>query len=395
MKLFYTLLAGLSLSASTLAQDSLFVTSAKLVYEKPNSRALEQGVLLRGAKILVSPSEKDSWYVVDLDNQTKGYITKDHLGEALFGHDQYTASPHPIIDMDDYFGSPHLFTTHSKTAVYKQPKENLTPIGTLSNATPIALTYYPFDQQGWVNIGSFQQSSNAYIKQHTLGARPVFSTLKGAYLKATQIQKRKQLALEMLELSWANNLQDQHTALEYCIDLAEETNELQKAKHYKTLLKYVHGALNPVSVAQAESFFKIDQAGFVLNGVLEPAKGFTKSDIEIALGKRIKVLEHYNECAGEQDDVYRLYTLGTVGFNDTQRQNKIFELKITDQTAFRFQKYLFTSNTSMDGFVEVTQGYLSYYDPEHDVFKVETQMGGYDFYFTNGKLSKVVLYYYC
>lgn len=395
MKVLYTILASIAFSLTAIAQEHFFVISPKLVYEKPNSKSLEKGVLLRGAKVDVLNNHKDKWYEVTLDNGTKGFITKDYLGDALFGQDEYISSPAPIIDIDDYYGSPHLFITKSKVAVYKEPTKESTTIGKLFNGTPIALTYYPFEQNEWVNIGSFKDESHAFVEQYTLGKRPVFKDLVKKYNQSEFYEDKLKFSNEMLELSWQNNLEDQKTALEYAIKTAKIKKDINSEKYYSTLLKYVDGALNPVKVEDAESFFKVDQTGFVLNGVLEPIKGFTKSDIEITLGKRIKLLSFYNECTAEEGDIYRLYTLGTVGFNDSQRTTKIYELDITDKTGFRFNKYLFTSKTSMEGFVNVTKGFLSYYDFENNIFKVQTEMGGYDFYFTNNKLVKVVFYYYC
>ena len=395
MKVLYTILATIAFYFTAISQENLYVISPKLVYEKPNSKSLEKGVLLRGAKVDIINNIKDKWYEITLDNDTKGFITKEYLGDAIFGNDEYISSPTPIIDMDDYYGSPHLFITKSSVTVYKEPTKEANTLGTLFNGTPIALTYYPFEQSEWVNIGSFKNESRAFVEQHTLGKRPVFKELEKKYNQSEFYEDKLKFSNEMLELSWQNNLEDQKTALKYAIQTAKLKKDINNEKYYSTLLKYVEGALNPVNVDDAESFFKVDQTGFVLNGTLEPLKGFTKSDIEMALGKRIKLLSFYNECTAEEGDIYRLYTLGTVGFNDSQRTSKIYELEITDKTAFRFHKYLFTSKTSMDGFVNVTKGYLSYYDFENNVFKVQTEMGGYDFYFTNNKLVKVVFYYYC
>lgn len=395
MKAFCTFLASIAFCLTSIAQEQLLVISPKLVYEKPNSRSLEKGILLRGAKVKILNTIKNSWYEVTLDNGTKGFVTKEDLGDTLFGNDEYQSSPSPVIDMDDYYGSPHLFVVNSKVPVYKDHNAASNIIGTLSNGTPIALSYYPFSEMEWINIGSFKKENNAYIKQTTLGERPVFNDLQNQYNTAERNEDRLRLSQEMLELSWQNNLEDQKTALEYAIQLAQDSKDSKNERFYKSLLQYVQGALSPVSAEEAEAFFKVDQTGFVLNGVLEPAKGFTKSDIEITLGKRIQLLSFYNECMVEEGDIYRLYTLGTVGFNDSQRTTKIYELHITDKTTFRFNKYLFTTKTSMEGFVNATKGYLSFYDFENNIFKVETEMGGYDFYFINNKLAKVVFYYYC
>ena len=397
MKAFYTFLVGIAFSLSLVAQEQLFAISPKLVYEKSSTKSLEKGILLRGAKLDILTKNQDKWYEVALDNGTKGFITNDNLGEALFGHDEYTPSPAPIIDMDNYYGSPHLFVTKSNVAVYRTPNKEASKLGKLTNGAPIALTYYPFSESEWVNIGSFGENSNAFIEQYTLGRRPVLKELLKQYNQAEFYEDKVKLSQEMVELAWHNNnLEDQKTALEHALKTAQIKKDNDTAeKYYATLLQYVEGALNPAHVEDVESFFKMSQTGFVLNGTLEPTKGFTKADIEITLGKRIKLLSFYNECTAEEGDIYREYSLGTVGFNDAQRTTKIYELNITDKTAFRFNKYSFTSKTSMEGFVNVTKGYLSFYDFEKNVFKVETEMGGYDFYFKNNKLIKVVFYYYC
>lgn len=331
MKTFYTFLASIAFCLTSIAQEQLLVISPKLVYEKPNSRSLEKGILLRGAKIQILNTIKDNWYEVILDNETKGFITKENLGDVLFGHDEYQPSPSPVIDMDDYYGSPHLFVVNSKVPVYKDRNTTSNIIGTLSNGTPIALSYYPFNETEWVNIGPFKKENNAYIKQKVLGERPVFNELQDQYNKAERTEDQLRLLQEMLELSWQNNLEDQKIALEYAIQLAEQSKDSKNESFYKSLLQYVEGVLSPVSVEEAEAFFKVNQTGFVLNGILEPTKGFTKSDIEITLGKRIQLLSFYNECMVEEGDIYRLYTLGTVGFNDSHRTTKIYELHITDK----------------------------------------------------------------
>lgn len=60
MKTFYTFLASIAFCLTSIAQEQLLVISPKLVYEKPNSRSLEKGILLRGAKIQILNTIKDN-----------------------------------------------------------------------------------------------------------------------------------------------------------------------------------------------------------------------------------------------------------------------------------------------------------------------------------------------
>lgn len=397
MRKFIYSLSSFLIAITAIAQENYYVSSPLLVYEKPSAKSIEKGVLLRSTQVEITKSEKENWYQVTLDNGQKGFITINNLSTALYSNDNYEESPSPIIDEDEFYGAPHVFTTQAALKIYSDPNEKSSVITTLLNGTAVPIGYYPFDEEAWVNIGPINKNDVAFTLQKNLGARPVFKDLEKAFLKSSNMTIKTTYAEDMLELSWSNDFEDQKKALQHNIELATLKNETAKIEKLSALLTYVKGALQPVSEDKYDAFLNNKKkAGFVLNGKLEPEDGFTQAEIETSLGKRKEILAEYNLCGEVEGDLYRAYEFGISCINKQLKFTKIYELDVTSKNnGFRYDKFLFTQNTSRKGLVETLKGYLNHYNPYDESFSILSDFGAYTFYFENDKLKKVIFYYYC
>lgn len=376
------------------AQKQLFVSAAKPVFETPNKQAAEKGILVRQAAVSIQ-RELPKYYEVLLDNGEIGYIFKDHLSQSLYASDAHPPSPSPIIDEDEFYGAPHLFTQAAGLKIRARPDATSPQLGTLLNGTAVPISYYPFAADRWVNIGNFENSENSFVLQKFLGSRPVFEQLEKQLeaLPATDLAQRSKTAERLLELGWNSTLDDQKKGLQHFLELSQLKKDTKAIAKTQLLLQYVEGALHPQSDERLEMLFNNPaQMGFVLRGKLEPAQGFSKSELEKVLGSASKPLIEFNECNSQQGDVYQEFSLGTVCLNTT---NKIYALKMSRETAFHFLNYLYTENTSEKGFVETAQGYLNHFDPRTGTYGILAESGGFFFRFKAGLLDQVSMYYSC
>lgn len=112
------------------------------------------GIFLRGAQIDSYEFLQDK-YVYKISTPYTGtvFITNTyHVKNRLNASDDYEPSPAVVVENDEYYGSPHLFTTVASLKVRELPNSSSAVVGNLLNGTPVAIYYYPYNVESWIPV---------------------------------------------------------------------------------------------------------------------------------------------------------------------------------------------------------------------------------------------------
>lgn len=387
-----TILLFLAASLGCWAQQRKYVTTPTVAYNNEKaSKAV--GIFLRGASIdsyelinnyiyKINMGYGDPVYVLD------SYYLKDHLK----ADDEYKPSPAVIVESDEYYASPHLFTTVAGLKVRENVTGPAVVVGTLLNGTVVPVEYYPYSSEAWIPVSI--EDKKGYIPMKFVGKRPVLAELTAEYKNASTAEEQKKYAERILELGWNSGRKENIQALNLFADYAGKNNLTDVSEicrlQAQALDKAPDGETSPI-----EPLIRKKQFGFTLNNEQEPASGFKLSVLEKYLGKVVKSYSDLEDCGlGDYETNVFFKTAECIG-HDLNKTYMLRNMTIEKECGFRIGEHLLGEHTSETDFLKLGKGLISYMDVKRNVYGISGDYMSYEFSFRNGRLVKVEILYYC
>lgn len=387
------ILAFLLLPASIFAQTK-FVTTPTVAYnDSKGSKAV--GIFLRGAQLKSYEWLKDE-YVYKINNKITGtvYITDSYnVNDALNSSDEVAKSPAVVIDSDEYYGSPHLFTTVAGLKVREQPNSESAVIGKLLNGTPVPIYYYPYNTEAWIPVNV--DNKLGFIPLKYTGKRPDFTVLKNEYQKATSLEEQKKWIERLLELGWNSDRLENAEALKLFSQFAKNNNQPEVAELAFLQAEALGNAHQEQLKSNVDQLIEKKQFGFTINEQLEPKNGFKKAFLETYVGKIKDQYTNLDDCAlGDYESNVFFPTVECIG-HDVTKTYQIRSMDMVGNNGFRIKNKLLNAATTESEFLKSSKGLITFIHPETHSYFINHEDMNYVFEFKNNLLIKVTAQYYC
>lgn len=381
------------ISACAIGQNQkLYVTTPTVAYSDA-SGTTEIGVYTRGAYLENIEKVNNVYKVTNEQLGTMYILDTDHLKEVMIADDTIEASPAPIIDFDDYYGSPHLFTVVGGLKVRTAPNHQSETIGVLYNGTAVGIDYYPYDKEAWTKI-HFNEGQG-YIPVKYLGKRPNLNSLITSYKKATEAKDQKRFIQRIIELGWNSNDDDNAKALLVFADYADKNNQADRADIARLQAEVLKAIPDDGIYEKTLALASKKLIGFTLNNVIEPKKGFSLATLEKSFGKIKDSYAHLDDCALENYESNIIFNTAECIGHDI---NKTYTLRIIEMgngAGFKINNSILSENTTEKEFLKIGKGLINTILNTDKAYQIPVGDSAYRFTFKEGKLNKIELIYFC
>jgi len=349
----------------------IFISNAHLsYYEKLNKRLVQ-----------IDRDYENPIYIVDTQN-LKEYYTEDS-----------PEAPAPIIEMDEYYGSPHLFTTVAGLKVREYPSSTASVLGTVLIGTAVPIEFYPYDKNAWVPIS--YKDGYGYVAVQYLGERPVMSELIQAYKGATEVNEQRKYAERILELGWNSEDKETQKAIQLYIDFATKQDETEKVELLKLQLDVFKSMPKVGDSSKVNKMVKKKQFGFALNGKVEPINGFDLDWIHNYLGYPIDESANLEDCALGDYESNSYFNSAEFITHDLDHTYKVRKMDMLNKNGFILDNHLLEQYTTETLFLKLAKGLITTIDPIEHTYYIAVDDVLYSFEFRNNELLRVELIYYC
>jgi len=385
--LFLLLING----ANLWAQQTKYVVTPTVAYNNEKaSKAV--GIFLRGATIS-KYEEVNYTYRITLDTGEVVYVNDTYnLKNTLNANDDFKPSPKVIVEEDEYYGSPHLFTTVAGLKVRESLTGPTVVIGTLLNGSVVPITYYSYNPDAWTTIEI--NGKNGFIPMKFVGQRPLLENLISLYKKASTAEDQKKYAERILELGWNSNLKEKIKALEIYAEYANKNN-LPNIAELSNLQAKALDAIQSESHLNRADLITKKQFGFMFNNDIEPKNGFNLTTLEKFLGKKKQSYTNLDDCALGDYEGNVLFDKAECISHDVAKTYKLRNMIITQTNGFKIKNILLNANTTETDFLKMGIGLISDIVIQNNSYAIYIDELSYEFTFKNGKLHKVAIIYYC
>lgn len=385
--LFLLLING----ANLWAQQTKYVVTPTVAYNNEKaSKAV--GIFLRGATIS-KYEEVNYTYRITLDTGEVVYVNDTYnLKNTLNANDDFKPSPKVIVEEDEYYGSPHLFTTVAGLKVRESLTGPTVVIGTLLNGSVVPITYYSYNPDAWTTIEI--NGKNGFIPMKFVGQRPLLENLISLYKKASTAEDQKKYAERILELGWNSNLKEKIKALEIYAEYANKNNLPNTAEITLLQSKVLNAVKEDANFGRSE-LLNQNQFGFAFNNVIEPKNGFNLTTLEKFLGKKKQSYTNLDDCALGDYEGNVLFDKAECISHDVAKTYKLRNMIMTQTNGFKIKNILLNANTTETDFLKMGIGLISDIVIQNNSYAIYIDELSYEFTFKNGKLHKVAIIYYC
>ncbi|MGS4346993.1 SH3 domain-containing protein [Myroides odoratus] len=349
----------------------IFISNAHLsYYEKLNKRLVQ-----------IDRDYESPLYIVDTQN-LKEYYTEDS-----------PEAPAPIIEMDEYYGSPHLFTTVAGLKVREYPSSTASVLGTVLIGTAVPIEFYPYDKNAYVPIPYLE--GYGYISAQYLGERPVMNELIQAYKDTTDVSEQRKYAERILELGWNSEDAVTQKAIQLYIDFATKQDENEKVELLKMQLEVFKAMPKVDDSSKVNKLIKKKQFGFALNGKIEPKDGFDLDWIHTYLGYPVDESANLEDCALGDYEGNSFFNSAEFITHDLDHTYKLRKMDMLNQNGFIIDNHLLEQYTTETMFLKLAKGLITTIDPLTHTYYIPVYDVLYAFEFRNNELLRVELIYYC
>lgn len=383
----------LLISSIAVSQNPLYVTTPTVAYDDANGTN-QIGIYVHGAYLEnVEKINKNLFKVTTEYSGTTYILDTANLKEIITNADESEKSPAPIIDFDDYYGSPHLFTVVGGLKVRKAPNHQSETLGVLYNGTPVGINYYPYDKEAWIKI-TFNEGQG-YIPVKYLGKRPVLANLIASYKKATDTKEQKRLTQRIVELGWNSTDDEAAKALLVFADFAEKNGQPEKGAIARLQAEVLKASPEEEMYEKILAMVGKKQLGFTLNNVIEPTKGFSLAILEKTFGKIKESYSNLDDCALDNyESNIKFNTAECIG-HDVNKTYTLRIVSIANGAGFKINNSILNENTTEKEFLKTGKGLINLILSTEKAYQIPIGDSAYRFTFTEGKLSKVELIYFC
>lgn len=379
-------------SIQAVAQSPTLYTTKPTEAYKDKAGTQKAGIFISNAPISYYEKLNKRLVQVDRDYESPIYIVDTQNLSEYYTEDSPEA-PAPIIEMDDYYGSAHLFTTVAGLKVREYPTSTASVLGTVLNGTAVPIAFYPYDKNAWVPFPF--GDGFGYVAVQFLGARPVMDELVQAYKAATETSEQRKYAERILELGWSSEGKEMQKALQTYIDFAEKQGDTEKAERLKMQLEVVKAMPKMDDYSKVNKMIKKGQFGFALNSKIEPKDGFETEWIHTYLGYPIEESANLDDCGLGDYEGNSFFNSAEFITNDLYRTYKVRKMDMLNQNGFIIDNHLVEQHTTETHFLKIAKGLITMIDPLTNTYYIQVGDLHYSFIFYNNELLRVELIYYC
>ncbi|WP_010253407.1 SH3 domain-containing protein [Myroides injenensis] len=381
-----------SISFGVLAQESLYVNTPTVAYSDDKA-TIEKGIYTAGAQINSFEKINKNIYKVFIDYADPVYI----LNSPNIGYkseiNTHATSPAPIIDVDEYYSTPHLFVTVAGLKVREYPSSTSSILGTVFNGTVVPISFYPSDKNEWVAIP--YKGEIGYISANYIGARPIMKELINQYYSSKEPKEQKKYAERILELGWNSETKETIKALTLFSEYTS-TNNLEELAVLTKLQKEVLEANSKKSIAnKIAKLQKKELFGFTLNGEVEPINGFNHTVVEKYVGYPLETYADLEDCALGDYESNAFYNSAEFIIHDLKLTLKTRKMDMINANGFLLDNNQLNGNTSEKEFLTIGKGFITNINALDKSYSIEIGTITYVFLFYNGFLTKVEMNYSC
>lgn len=389
-KLITTILCCITIQ--TWAQDILYVNAPTVAY-KDSQATQKMGVYTQGTQLTSFEKVSNKLYKVLVDYQSPMYINDIKNLSTKYKAVETIASPAPIIDEDEFYAAPHLFTTVAGLKVREYPSSTSSVLGTVLNGTIVPLPFFPDGKEAWVSIDYMDRKG--YIQAKFLGQRPDLDELIQAYKYATDTQDQKKYAERVLELGWNSAHYYTIQALDVFVEYAKNNNLMELAEINQLKKQVLEATPLDGDSSKVEKLQKKQQFGFTINGIVEPLAGFDGELVKQYIGYPLETYSDLDDCALGDYEGNALYNSAEFITNDLSSTVKARKMDMLNFNGFKIGKHLLNGETTEKDFLKIAKGLIGNISPLDKSYTIYLDGQACLFIFQNGLLSRVELIYYC
>ncbi|WP_410880877.1 SH3 domain-containing protein [Myroides sp. DW712] len=389
-----TLVQALLLCCSfpVLAQSPTLYTSKPTEAYKDKAATQKAGIFISNAHLSYYEKLNKRLVQIDRDYESPLYIVDTQNLKEYYTEDSPEA-PAPIIELDEYYGSPHLFTTVAGLKVREYPSSTASVLGTVLIGTAVPIEFYPYDKNAYVPIPYLE--GYGYISAQYLGERPVMNELIQAYKATTDVSEQRKYAERILELGWNSEDAVTQKAIQFYIDFATKQDENEKVELLKMQLEVFKAMPKVGDSSKVNKLIKKKQFGFALNGKIEPKDGFDLDWIHTYLGYPIDESANLEDCALGDYEGNSFFNSAEFITHDLDHTYKLRKMDMLNQNGFIIDNHLLEQYTTETMFLKLAKGLITTIDPLTHTYYIAVDDVLYGFEFRNNELLRIELIYYC
>lgn len=380
------------ITIQTWAQDILFVNAPTVAY-KDSQATQKMGIYTQGTQITSFEKVNNKLYKVLVDYQDPMYLNDIKNLSTKYKERESIASPAPIIDEDEFYAAPHLFTTVAGLKVREYPSSTSSVLGIVLNGTVVPLPFFPADKEAWIPIAN--SNGNGYIQAKFLGQRPDLDELITAYKYATDAQEQKKYAERVLELGWNSAHYYTIQALDIFVDYAKNNNLMELAEINQLKKQALEAAPIDGDSSKVRKLQKKQQFGFTINNIVEPLVGFDGEVVKQYIGYPLESYSDLDDCALDDYEGNALYNSAEFITHDLSSILKARKMDMINFNGFKIGQHLLNGETTEKDFLKTAKGLIGNISPLDKSYTIYLDERAYLFVFQNGLLSRVELIYYC
>lgn len=379
-------------SFPVLAQSPTLYTSKPTEAYKDKAATQKAGIFISNAHLSYYEKLNKRLVQIDRDYESPLYIVDTQNLKEYYTEDSPEA-PAPIIELDEYYGSPHLFTTVAGLKVREYPSSTASVLGTVLIGTAVPIEFYPYDKNAYVPIPYLE--GYGYISAQYLGERPVMNELIQAYKATTDVSEQRKYAERILELGWNSEDAVTQKAIQFYIDFATKQDENEKVELLKMQLEVFKAMPKVGDSSKVNKLIKKKQFGFALNGKIEPKDGFDLDWIHTYLGYPIDESANLEDCALGDYEGNSFFNSAEFITHDLDHTYKLRKMDMLNQNGFIIDNHLLEQYTTETMFLKLAKGLITTIDPLAHTYYISVDDVLYGFEFRNNELLRVELIYYC
>jgi len=374
------------------SQEQKYLNNDTRLYTKANSDSEFIGFFKVNAQVQLISKYNDNWYFVKADNNNTGYVLTKYLS------DKYTSNPteaedkeNPILRGDQYYGSYHMFINVASLRARGLPNATGPIVSALTTGEAVPVKYIPLDEDDWVFI-----SSGRYIQKKYLGERPVFSELLNLFdsFETDNINDRKKIAERLVQLAWNGETENLPQAYNIYYNVAKQLKDIALIEDIETKLILVNGLTTKKPYQETEAF--IENADFIIRGVNVENHFIKLNELVKVYGEPTKIDLISDECGVYYSETFYTYPNMVLSVNKEENLADLYTVFINPNNSFKIDDdHIITHNTSeRDFLIKYAQHIFTGIANLH-IYTIQTDSGGYNFTFKNGKIVSIDFYNLC